>query len=203
MSVKLFFGVPLIVLDVESNVRDAIRAKVHAYLESESAKEVVVPAPQESVVTSYFRREASILKDAKLDELEGITFLAGKGYLEQTLKLPPRKLEVAQAWINIFPPGAQEAQHTHDGSLLSCSYYVEAPENCGYIVFPDPIGARRSYREFTGTTSEELMTRPEIAVEPRPGRFIMFESWVPHAIQCNKSGQIRISIAINMKGFPS
>ena len=202
MSVHLYFGVPLIVLEVEHDVRDAIRAKVYSYLESSGAKEVVVPAPEESVVTSYYQPKASILEEARLDELEGITMLAGKGYLEQTLKLPPRKLEIQQAWINVFPPGAQEAQHSHDGSLLSCSYYVDAPENCGCIVFPDPIGSRRTYREFTGTAGDEVINRREIAVEPKPGRFVMFESWFPHYIQCNKSDQIRISIAINLKGLP-
>ena len=206
MSVKEFFGVPLVVLDVESDVREAIREairdKVHAYLESAHAKEVVVLAPQESVVTSYYRPDASILADAKLEELERFTLRAGKEYLEQTLELPPRKLEVADSWINVFPPGAQESQHTHDGRLLSCSYYVDAPENCGYIVFPDAIAVRRSYREFTGTTGEGLMTRPEIAIEPKPGRLVMFESWMPHAVLCNKSDEVRISIAINLKGFP-
>ena len=203
MAVDIFFGVPLIVLEVESDIRDAIRSKVYAYLESTQAKEVVVPAPEESVVTSYYRPEASILADAKLVELEGITLMAGQGYLEQTLKLPRRKLEIQQAWINIFPPGAQEAQHSHDGSLLSCSYYVDAPEDCGCLVFPDPIGARRTYREFTGTAGDEVINRREIAVEPKPGRLVMFESWVPHYIQCNKSDQIRISIAINLKGDPA
>ena len=202
MSVKEFFGAPLVVLEIGPDVREAIRRKVYAYLESESAKEVVLPAPQESVVTSYYRPEASILADAKLEELERFVLMAGKDYLEQTLKLPPRKLEIADSWINVFPPGAQESQHTHDGRLLSCTYYVDAPENCGYLVFPDPIAVRRSYREFTGTTGEELLTRPEIAIEPRPGRLVMFESWMPHAIQCNKSDKIRISIAINLKGFP-
>ncbi len=200
MAVDIFFGVPLIVLEVETDIREAIRAKVYRYLDTAEARQVVVPAPEESVVTSYYRREASILADAKLVELEGITLMAGNGYLEQTLKLPPRKLVIQQAWINLFPPGTQEAQHTHDGSLLSCSYYVDAPQNCGCIVFPDPIGARRSYREFTETAGDEIINRREIAVEPKPGRLVMFESWVPHYIQCNKSDQLRISIAINMKG---
>lgn len=203
MAVDIFFGVPLVVLEVEADIRDAIRAKVYRYLESAEAREVVVPAPEESVVTSYYRREASILADAKLVELEGITLMAGNGYLEQTLKLRPRKLQIQQAWINLFPPGAQEAQHSHDGSLLSCSYYVEAPQNCGCIVFPDPISARRTYREFTDTAGDEIINRREIAVEPKPGRLVMFESWVPHYIQCNKSDRLRISIAINMKGSPA
>ena len=202
MSVDLYFAAPLIVNDVSANVREAIRAKVWAYLESEKGKRDVVPAPEESVATSYYSREASILVDAKLDELEAIVLATAKSYLEKTLKLPPRHIEVEQAFINVFEPGAMENQHTHDGSLLSCAYYVEAPEDCGCIGFPDPIAARRSYREFTQTTGTELMTRSDIAVAPQPGRFVMFESWMPHYIQCNKSDKVRISIAINLRGIP-
>jgi len=202
MQVDHYFAAPLIVQDVEPAVRETIREKVYAYLESEKGKQDVLPAPEESVATSYFRREASILTDAGLEDLEAIVLSTAKAYLERTLKLPSRALEIEQAWINVFEPGSQEGQHTHDGSLLSCSYYVDAPGDCGRIVFPAPIGARRSYREFTKTSGPNLLTRPEIAVDPQPGRFVMFESWMPHYIQCNKSDKIRISIAINLRWAP-
>lgn len=202
MSVDLFFAMPLVVQDVEPAVRETIREKVHAFLSSERARETITPAPEESVATSFYRLDASILADAGLEELEAIVLETANAYLEQTLKLPPRNVEVEHAWINLFEPGSQEGQHQHDGSLLSCSYYVDAPEDCGCIVFPDPIGARRSYREFTKTAGQELLNRREIAVEPQPGRLVMFESWIPHYIQCNKSDKVRISIAINLRGLP-
>ncbi len=199
MPVDLFFPVPLLVHDVAPAVREAIRGKVSAYLESERAKRTIAPSPEESVSTSYYEPEASILADARLDELEELVIRSAKAFLETTLQLPPRELEIDRAWINVFEPGAQEAQHTHDGSLFSCSYYVAAPDNCGCIVFPDPIGERRSYREFTQTAGRNLLTRREIAVEPQPGRLVMFESWLPHAVQCNKSEEVRISIAMNLR----
>src|SRR6185436_71128 len=80
--------------------------------------------------------------------------------------------------------------------------YVEAPKNCGCIVMPDPIGARRSYRQFTKTVGTDVLTRSDIAVEPQPGRLVMFESWLPHYVQCNKSDQVRISIAMNLREVP-
>ena len=202
MSVDPFFAAPLIVTEVDPGVRESIRQKVAKFMQTARAKETVTPAPEESVATSFYRSDASILVDAGLEELEAHVLATARAYLEQTLKLPPRQIEVEHAWINIFEPGAQENHHSHDGSLLSCSYYVEAPEDCGCIVFPDPIGARRSYREFTRTSGQEMLNRREIAVEPRPGMLVMFESWMPHYIQCNKSDQVRISIAINLKGFP-
>ena len=199
MPVDLFFSVPLVVRDVEPAVRDAIHGKVRAYLDSARAKQDIAPAPEESVSTSYYKADASILADADLRELETLVVDAARVFLEQSLGLPPRPVAIERAWINVFAPGAQEAQHSHDGNLLSCSYYVEAPANCGCIVFPDPIGERRSYREFTQTAGSGLLTRREIAVDVQPGRLVMFESWLPHAVQCNKSDKVRISIAMNLR----
>jgi uncharacterized protein (TIGR02466 family) len=202
LSINLFFSTPLLVEDIEPAVRDAIHAKVSAYLASERAKRDVAPAPEESVATSYYKPEAQVLVDADLQELEQFVKTAATTFLEKGLRLPPRHLEIERSWINVFKPGAQEAQHSHDGSLLSCSYYVEAPKDCGCIVLPDPIGARRSYREFTKTAGSDVLTRREIAVEPQPGRLVMFESWMPHYVQCNKSDRVRISIAINLREAP-
>jgi len=202
VSIEPFFSVPLLVEDIAPAVRDVIRAKVSAYLETERAKRDIAPSPEESVATSYYKPEAQVLVDANLRELEQFVIAAATAFLE-TLRLSPRRLEIERSWINIFKPGAQEAQHSHDGSLLSCSYYVEAPKDCGCIVMPDPIGARRSYREFTKTLGTHPLTRREIAVEPQPGRLVMFESWLPHYVQCNKSSQVRISIAMNLREAPA
>lgn len=78
MPVDLFSDVPFLVHEVEPAVRDAIRTKALAYLETASAKKDVTPSPEESVVT------------------------------------------------------------------------------CGYLVFPDPIGERRAFREFTKTAGRNL-----------------------------------------------
>ena len=201
-SVDLFFGVPILVHDVPPATHEAIQDKVSAYLKTDRAKRDVVPSPEESVTTSYYQEQRSILVDAELTELENAVLEAARTYLEGRLGLPPRRLEIERAWINVFEPGAQEAQHTHDGSLLSCAYYVEAPEDCGCIIFPDPIGERRGYREFTHTAGTNLLTRPELAVEPKAGRLVMFESWLGHGIQCNRSDKRRISIAINLREAP-
>jgi uncharacterized protein (TIGR02466 family) len=203
VSVNLFFSVPLLVEDIDPAMRDAIHAKVSAYLKSERAKRDIEPSPEESVATSYYKPEVQVVTDAELRELEQFVIGAARTFLEKALRLPARRLEIERSWINVFKPGAQEAQHSHDGSLLSCSYYVEAPKNCGCIVMPDPIGARRSHREFTKTAGSDVLTRREIAVEPQPGRLVMFESWLPHYVQCNKSDQVRISIAMNLREVPA
>jgi uncharacterized protein (TIGR02466 family) len=108
-------------------------------------------------------------------------------------------LEFERAWVNVFPPGAQEHQHAHEGSMLSASYYVEAPEKCGDLVFPDPIAARRAHRAFTNTMGKTYFVMPEVGFTPQAGKLVMFESWVEHYVACNKSDKPRISLAFNLR----
>jgi uncharacterized protein (TIGR02466 family) len=201
MPVELWFSVPFLIHDVEPSVREATHAKVSAYLATDRARKDVPPAPAESVETSYYNEKLSVLEDADLFELKDTVLRAGSSFMEG-MGLPPVRLAFERAWINVFRPGAQEAQHSHDGSLLSCTYYVEAPENCGDLVFPDPVGARRAHRAFTKTSGTNPLTMPDVGFKPQAGRLIMFESWVPHSIQCNKSDQVRISLAFNLRKAP-
>ena len=197
MAVELWFPLPVMVADVEPGVREATRAKVLAYLDSERGRRDVPLAPQESVQTSYYNQQISILEEAKLGELKEAVLRAGSQFIEG-MGIKPFALAFERAWINVFPPGAQEAQHSHDGSLLSCSYYVEAPPNCGNLIFPDPVGARRAHRGWSNTMGMTFFTQAEAAFPPQAGRLIMFESWAEHSVQCNKSDKVRISLAFNL-----
>ena len=196
MPVELWFPVPFMLSEAETSLREVTHAKVHRYLASEAAARDIVPSPSESVNTSYYKPEQSILDDAGLSELGDFILAAGAEFI-QGMGLKPIKLRIERAWINVFQPGAQEEMHSHDGSLLSGTYYVDAPKGCGNISFPDPIGARRAHRAFTNTTGDAYLLAPAVGFEPQPGRLLMFESWVPHHIQCNKTDQVRISIAFN------
>ena len=196
MPVELWFPVPFMLNEADAATREATHGKVHRYLASEAGKKAIKPSPVESVTTSYYTPEQSIFEDAGLVELNDYVFGSAAEFIKG-MGLKPMALRLERAWINVFQPGAQEEMHSHDGSLLSGTYYVDAPTGCGSISFPDPIGVRRAHRAFTGTNGDDYLLAPAVAFEPKPGRLLMFESWVQHNIQCNKSNQARISIAFN------
>jgi len=198
MAVELWFPVPVMAIDVDPAVREATRTKVLAYLDSERGKRDVPPSPAESVSTSYYNQKISVVEDAQLGELKEVLLRAGASFL-QGMGIEPFPLEIERAWANVFVPGAQEHQHSHDGSYLSASYYVEAPANCGQLVFPDPIPARRAHRAFTKTQGGAYFLMPEVGFTPKAGKLVMFESWVEHYVGCNKSDQPRVSLAFNLR----
>jgi hypothetical protein len=83
-------------------------------------------------------------------------------------------------WLNLTAPGQATSEHTHDENdeLLSCVYYVTAPEHSGdLILYDDPA---------------------RITIAPEAGAFVFFPPWLPHAVAPNTSDAQRISIGINI-----
>ncbi len=197
VNLEALFPVIVAVIDADDAVRESIRKKVYKYLEGASFKRDVSPSPIEALETSYFSNRA-FLRDAELDELEHHVIGSAEEFM-RWFGVHNYPLEIERSWINIFRPGMQEMQHAHEGSVLSCSYYVEAPENCGDFVIQDPIGARRAHRAFTNTYVNTPQTMQQYSYPPKAGRMLMFESWLPHAVLGNKSGKVRISIAMNLR----
>ena len=78
-----------------------------------------------------------------------------------------------------MPPGAITTAHRHDDDddLLSGVYYVDVPENSGYLVL------------HQGTHQD--------VIQPEAGLFIFFAPDVVHEVTENLSHANRISIGMN------
>ena len=82
-------------------------------------------------------------------------------------------------WFNRMGPGERTGLHTHvdENELLSGVYYVDVPQDSGRLLLY--AGNRR---------------RP---VEALPGRYVLFEPDLPHEVEPNTSGRVRLSVAFN------
>ena len=100
-------------------------------------------------------------------------------------------------WANINPPGAMNRAHMHPNSLWSGVYYVKALPNSGHLKIEDPrsIAAMSRPRQKEGPTPSRLWR--ETHFDPKPGRLIMFPSWLVHCVDPNNSNEIRISVSFN------
>jgi len=197
MKIEILFPVSIALFDLNEDLQAVTRAKVMDYLATARARQDVTVSPIESVETSYFT-DRSVIEDAGLDELKREVIACGEEFI-RWFGVADYRLELERSWINLFRPGMQESEHSHEGSVLSGVYYIDAPDHCGELVFQDPIGARRAHRAFTRTNANTQQAAMQIAYAPRPGRLLFFESWMPHAVAGNKSDKTRISIAINLR----
>ncbi len=88
-------------------------------------------------------------------------------------------------WFNAAGPGHHTSEHTHDecDEQLSAVYYVDAPADCGDLILYDgPLTVR---------------------VRPVAGALLCFPPNLPHAVEPNRSGQLRLSIGINVGPLPA
>ena len=107
-----------------------------------------------------------------------------------------RKPRLDSLWVNLMNPGGHHTAHIHPHSILSGTFYVEAPEGSGPIRFEDPrlpmMMAAPVRRE---DAPEEL--RNFVSIEPRSGLALMWESWLRHEVLPGTSRADRLSISFN------
>jgi uncharacterized protein (TIGR02466 family) len=92
--------------------------------------------------------------------------------------------------------GDHHIRHTHPDSLLSGVFYLKVPTGSSKIIFHDP----RNFREFTQipVLQNTLNNYGEIYVDPHPGLFLIWQSWIPHEVPTNQNIEGRITLVFNV-----
>ena len=108
-----------------------------------------------------------------------------------------RYARLGNMWANINPTDGMNQPHIHPNSLFSGVYYVKSQPNAGRLKIYDP----RPGVQFIMPTRKpgnpgKDMWR-DANIEPVVGRIIMFPAWLWHAVEPNKSNDIRISVSFN------
>ena len=106
-------------------------------------------------------------------------------------------------WANINPRQGYNRSHVHPGSLWSGVYYVQAPEQCGQVIFQDP----RAQVSVMAPSMDDARERgaeqwSEVFHRAVEGRLILFPSWLRHEVEPNMSplaspDSDRISVSFN------
>jgi uncharacterized protein (TIGR02466 family) len=91
-------------------------------------------------------------------------------------------------WMNIMPMQTYHALHLHPHSIISGTYYVSCPKGSVSLKLEDP---RMPY--YMNAPARNVFYE----VNPKPGHFILFESWLRHEVPPNQSKQPRISLSFN------
>jgi len=108
-----------------------------------------------------------------------------------------KKPILGNMWANINYPGGYNRPHIHPNSLYSGVYYVKTNPDCGKIVCNDPRPGIQTTMptRIKGQPPKHLWR--DVHLDTVEGRIIMFPSWLWHAVEPNKSNDIRISVSFN------
>lgn len=108
----------------------------------------------------------------------------------------PRKPKLDSIWVNLLKPGGHHASHFHPHSILSGTLYVEVPSGSGSIRFEDPrSGLMMAAPPRRPDAPDELA--PFATIAPRPGLFLLWESWLRHEVLPGTAKADRLSISFN------
>ena len=108
----------------------------------------------------------------------------------------PRKPRLDSLWVNLLKSSGHHSGHIHPHSILSGTLYVEVPPGSGAIRFEDPrLPLMMAAPTRRADAPEEL--RSFVAVQPRPGLLLLWESWLRHEALAGKGAGERLSISFN------
>jgi len=121
------------------------------------------------------RFENTYIERTAIPEMEKLIDIA----LEAARKILGKNALKVGFWFNAMQPGQRTLRHNHDedDELLSCVYYVSAPEESGDLIVHHADGSLR--------------------VKPEVGKFVFFSPRLAHEVEENHSNQRRLSIAFN------
>lgn len=107
-----------------------------------------------------------------------------------------RKLQMTTCWANSMGQGTHHTLHTHPLCVLSGVYYVNLPKGSSPLKLEDPK------LPFLMASPPRLSSAPQtmqnyFIVDPKPGEFVLFESWMRHEVPPHRGTQPRLSISFN------
>lgn len=106
------------------------------------------------------------------------------------------KPKLDSLWVNLLKPGGHHSAHIHPHSILSGTFYVEAPAGSGPIRFEDPRLPMMMAAPVRRDDAPETL-RPFVEVVPRPGLLLLWESWLRHEVLPGTAKADRLSISFN------
>jgi uncharacterized protein (TIGR02466 family) len=118
----------------------------------------------------------------------------------------PRYEMAIEMWANVSPAGASNQYHAHPACLWSGVYYVDdgGDQKSSPLVILDPrYPTNRMYSADLVFTDEKGPRRnTKERVEPKPGRLVIFPSWLTHGVKPHSGPRDRISVAMNLGAVP-
>lgn len=102
---------------------------------------------------------------------------------------------IDQCWANLHTRGSYTAPHSHSLMPMVASFYLEAPENSGDIVFTNPMEYSLTHIPYNCTIEDKT----ETAIHVTSGDLVMFPGWVRHRTRENLSNSRRIVVTFNIK----
>jgi uncharacterized protein (TIGR02466 family) len=195
MNLTPVFPIAIANVTVDKKIVDNTRRLVYEYIEKTN---FASPAAPGELLTTFYTDKDFLGKLGDRDLLEFINQISRR-YLK-LLGYDPRCYIEITSWLQYNQPGSYFVRHDHYGALISGVLYLDAPPDSGDILFHNPIETRRVTNCFFERIKKEenQYNFSIVKIKPVVGEMLIFESWLQHTVQQNKSNENRISVSFNI-----
>jgi uncharacterized protein (TIGR02466 family) len=197
MKIDNIFPIPIARFTVDKEILDNTRELVYKYIEETNF--LPYEPPGELLTTFYKDKSKNFLGIIGAHPLLNYLNVVCREYLKLLGYNEKCYMEVT-SWLQVNQPGSYFVRHDHYGAIVSGVLYIEVPENSGDILFHNPLETRRMTETFfTKIKKEENEYNfNHVTYKPIVGEMLIFEPWLHHTVQQNRSDKNRISIGINI-----
>ncbi len=195
MIVNNLFATPVVFFEIPDIVIKETLSIVNEYINTNTDWKQKVPCG-ETFTTYHYNK--NFLADVGCNNLLNQINENIRHFLNLIGKSPTSDLEI-ENWLNFNPPGTGHQMHEHFNSIASGVIYLDADADTGDLVFHDPVALRVQANSFK---PKSIIKRNEYnfincGLKPQNNRMVVFEGWVYHSVEYNKTNKNRISISFN------
>ena len=109
-----------------------------------------------------------------------------------------KQIKIDNLWVNINEYKDSNIQHLHPSSILSGTFYVQTPKDCGGLTFCNPHEALLSSYLLDNIKELNSSNASTHTLNPVENLLVLFPSWLKHFVQPNMNKtEERISISFN------
>jgi uncharacterized protein (TIGR02466 family) len=186
MTREVYF--PTLVYSFQNAAPEALNARLLELIYAEQERD------QAGIQRSNFRRlggwhsHNDLHKSPDYAELVDSIHTAGKLVSDNLGYHKGYALRIGTMWSIINPPGSANRAHIHPGCTWSGVYYIHTPDGCGNIEFIDPRTENMMFQpRYMPNKKRPKHCWTKANLTPRPGRMLIFPSWLYHAVAPNLS----------------
>ena len=144
--------------------------------------------------TSYASLDDLPVRDPAFGDLKRLLNRHSAAFAKDLAWTTKPKLD--SLWVNLLKSGGHHTAHIHPHSILSGTFYVEAPPGSGAIRFEDPrLPMMMAAPQRRDDAPESL--KSFVTIEPRLGLLLLWESFLRHEVLPGTAKAERLSISFN------
>jgi uncharacterized protein (TIGR02466 family) len=102
------------------------------------------------------------------------------------------------SWANVCRSGNYNVVHTHPNAMWSIVYYVTAGQPDASVPYSGKLELLDPRESANYIQVPNTILDARMFIENRPGRLVLFPSWVKHMVHPFVGSGVRISIAVNV-----